>query len=340
MKFRLIVFALALTFAPRLLAAPATTVQTATVKTERLARTVTAYGELVAAPGALDWLNAAHAGRIAAVTVTAGDAVSRHEKLVEVKPTPASQAALASARSALRTAEAKLKQTRVLRQGGLATQAELAAAAGSVASARARLAALQVGGSGSEVIRAPEAGVVTQVTVARGDWVNGGARLAAVVPVHALWVRLGLTPGEAAQVKPGAAVHVVPVFGAGRAVSSRVATVARQANAGTGLVDAGVPVKAGSDGPFVGEWVAGTITIATAALAAVPRSAVLQDKHGYYVFLVERGKARRRDVTPVIRARGLVGLKGLEAGATVVTLGNFELSDGAAVRLAGKDPRR
>lgn len=319
-------------------AAPSTAVETQVVRIRALAATASAYGQLVPAPGALRWLSAAQAGRITAVLVSAGSAVAAGQGLVRIEPTPQTLAAFETAAADLAAAQAKLKQTRTLLKGGLATQADLAAAEGSVAGAKARLAALKAAGVGPRphVLRASAAGVVTRLAVTRGEWVSPGARVAALAPHGALWVRLGLTPAQAASVKPGAAVRLVPVFDAGEALASRVARVDAQADPATGLIDAEVPVPAGSAGPFPGEWVTGTITLRRTELPAVRRSAVLKDAHGYYVFVVRDGTAHRVAVTPLIRARGLVGLKGVSAGETVVIQGNFELSDGAAVRVTGR----
>lgn len=319
-------------------AAPSTAVVTEVVHTESLAATVTAYGRLVPAPGALRWLSTAQAGRVAAVLVSAGTAVKSGQVLVRIEPTPQTLAAFETATADLAAARAKLQQMQSLVTGGLATRADLAAAQGSVAGARARLAALQAAGVGQHphALRAPAAGVVTNLPVSRGEWVNAGTRVAALAPAGVLWVRLGLTPAEAAQVEPGAKVRLTPVFGAQKPLRSRVLRVDAQADPATGLIDAEVPVSAARGGPYPGEWVAGTITLRRTELPAVQRSAVLKDGRGYYVFAVRNGVAHRLSVTPLVRADGLVGLKGLTPGESVVIQGNFELSDGAAVRVTGR----
>jgi len=249
--------------------------------------------------------------------------------------TPQTRASYQSALSALASARSKLEQTRSLEKGGLATRADLAAAKGAFDSARARVAAMKAEGVGphAQTLKAEDAGVVTQLSVSRGEWVNAGARIASLAPRDALWVRFGLTPEQAAAVKPHAAVKIMPVFNTGHELTSHVMTVDAQADAATGLIDAEVPVTSGKNGPFTGEWVSGTITLHTVKALTVKRSAVLKDADGYYVFLVRHGTAHRVTVRPLVRTDGLVGVEGLTAGDRVVTRGNFELSDGAAVRI-------
>lgn len=319
------------------LAASSTAVTTELARTQTLAETVTAYGQLATNPGSIQWLSASRAGRISAVLVTQGTRVSRGQSLVRIEPTPQTLAAFESAKSTLSSAISKLKQTQTLVKNGLATQSDLAAAQGAVASAKAQLAALKSEGAGtlSHVMKATTTGVVTQLVVSRGQWVSAGARIASIAPAGALWVRLGLTPGQAAGAKAGAAVRIAPVFGPGKTLASQVAKVDAQADAQTGLIDAEVAVPGSNAGPFAGEWVAGTITLRNVTLPAVPRSAVLKDadSNGFYVFVVRQGKAHRVSVIPVLRANGLVALDGIKSGEAVVTQGNFALSDGAAVRI-------
>lgn len=316
-------------------AAPSTAVSVQTVQEQTLNETATVYGQLVPNPQALRWLSAALAGRVEAVYTTVGATVNAGQKLAFVKPTPQTLATFQDAQSSLVSARAKLKQTKTLEQNGLATRADLAAAKGALATARSRLEAFRSEGVSShgEVLKAARAGVVTQLVVTPGQWVSAGARIAALAPAGALWVQLGLPPKVAARVRPGANVHLASVFGAGKPFVGKVAHIAGQTNPKTGLVDAEVPVSAAGSGFFPGEWVTGTITLRRLKLPAVPRSAVLEDKRGYYVFVVRDGEAQRVAVEPRVRARGLVGLRGVKPGATVVAQGNFELHDGAAVRI-------
>ncbi len=316
-------------------AAPSTAVKVEKVRRQTLQDTVTAYGQLIPSPGGVEWLSAAQGGRVAAVLVTRGSRVRKGQALVRIMATPQTQARYQSALSALASARSKLEQTRSLEKDGLATRADLAAAKGAFDSARARVAALKAEGTGphAQTLKADHAGVVTQLRVSRGEWVNAGARIASLAPRGALWVRFGLTPEQAAAVKPHATVKITPVFDTGHELTSHVMTVDAQADAATGLIDAEVPVTTGKSGPFTGEWVSGRITLHAVKAVTVKRSAVLKDADGYYVFLVRHGTAHRRTVKPLIRTNGLVGVEGLEAGDVVVTQGNFELSDGEAVRI-------
>lgn len=70
---------------------------------------------------------------------------------------------------------------------------------------------------------------------------------------------------------------------------------------------------------------------------AIPRAALLREGERRYVYVLEKGRARRREVSV-----GLVGLSdveitsGLAEGETVLIPGTVPLSDGMRVRVAGK----
>jgi multidrug efflux pump subunit AcrA (membrane-fusion protein) len=89
-------------------------------------------------------------------------------------------------------------------------------------------------------------------------------------------------------------------------------------------------------GTSLGTHFVGRIVLAMQDLPAVPHSAVLSDDKGSYVFRVVKGKAQRIAVQPALETDRWIGIaSGLSAGDTVVTLGNYELTDGMAVRVAG-----
>jgi membrane fusion protein (multidrug efflux system) len=65
----------------------------------------------------------------------------------------------------------------------------------------------------------------------------------------------------------------------------------------------------------------------------VPRNAVLSDDKGAYLFQTKNGKAARIDVTIVATLGDRSAVTGpIDARSPIVTEGNYELSDGAAVR--------
>jgi hypothetical protein len=67
---------------------------------------------------------------------------------------------------------------------------------------------------------------------------------------------------------------------------------------------------------------------------AVPRTAVLTDAKGAFVFQISGGKAHRVDITSGLENQGLVAISGgIDPHLPVVVLGNYELTDGMQVRV-------
>lgn len=313
-------------------------VRTQTVQKRKLTRIVIAYGQLVPDPHTLEWLTSGQAGRISAVLATSGTRVHKGQVLARIEPTPKTRATFENAKSALASARAKFRQVQTLEKNGLATHSDLESARSALASAKARLAALKAEGVSAHAyaMQAHTAGVITQLAISRGQWVKAGEKVAALAPAGTVWIRLGIPPNQAIHVKVGDAVRLSSVFGSAKTQVSKVAQVSAQANAATGLIDIEVPVHTTSHGALLGEWMTGAITLGSVTMPAVPRSAVLMDASGSYVYVVHKGKASRVSVTPVIRAQGLVGLRGVKVGQRVVTQGNFELHNGQAVRESAK----
>jgi hypothetical protein len=123
-------------------------------------------------------------------------------------------------------------------------------------------------------------------------------------------------------------------------VTSTVRVVGGVLNPTTGAADVRVSVPRAA--PFMlGEHVRAVIEVRKKEAAlVVPRSAVLPDEDNKQVlFTVKDGKAVRHEVDVGITAGDLVEVtaSGLNAGDAVVTLGNYELTDGMSIQAAEKD---
>ena len=219
----------------------------------------------------------------------------------------------------------------------LATQSQLASADKAQADAQAALAAQQNLGAGKALERvvAPYDGLVSSVAALSGTRLPAGAALLQLISGSGLQVRLGVEPGDAVQLRSGLPVQIVAVFDAGHTFSGRVTQVFGMINPQTQLVD--VLVALPDANLLLGTQVRAAIQLSRQLAYAVPRSAVLRDAQGAYLFQVQQGKARRVTVQTGLEQAGLVAVSGkLIANAPVVSLGNYELQDGMTVRGAGQ----
>jgi membrane fusion protein (multidrug efflux system) len=147
---------------------------------------------------------------------------------------------------------------------------------------------------------------------------------------------LGVEPEDLPALHPGTPVKIRSVFRSDEEIDSRLSVVHAMIDPQTGLVDALAPV---SDGRvrrlIIGSYLVADLLLNQHTGVVVPRSAVLRDAQGSFVFTVVTGKAKRIAVeTGVEHGDWIEITRGLEAAERVVDSGNYELADGMAVREA------
>ena len=314
---------------------PSVLIRTAPLRRQPLETTLAAYGTVGFTPSLLRHLTLPGDGRIETLRVTAGEVVRAGEPLFVYAPAPQSAAAYQKAALAVRSAATALEHTRALATHKLATRDQVAAAEETLGAARAELdAARRSGGAGPRTVSAPGKGIVTDVSAHPGDRLPAGAAVLDLAPADSTEVVLGIEPEDAARVKTGMIVHLRSVFDGRLAFNGRIRTVRRIINPKTRLLDVVIAFPGALRTPLpAGLSVQGEIVLASGDDWVVPRSAVLSDAKGAYLFQVENGRARRLNVITGTATDAVVAVKGsFDPKAPVVTEGNYELMDGMAVR--------
>ena len=342
----IVLFLPMLLLAPRLAqaapAAPSVLVQTVPATLRDLDERLTVYGKVEPDPERLRAVTTLSSGEVRKLYVGLGQRVTPGQPLLELATAPQARMAWTQAQGRVASARIQLQQTQNLFGEQLATRADLASARQALGSAEAALAALRAQGAqhATQVLRASAAAVVTQLDVAPGALVQPGQPLLLLGAQGHVWVRLGVEPEDAARVAPGMPVTLTPVFG-GAPLDARVAQVHAVINPTTHLLDAVVRLDgARAAAQIPGAWMRGVIRLRATRALAVPRSAVLDDARGHYVFVIERGHARRVAVNAGLEQGGWIAVQGaLAPGAQVVSAGNYELHDGMAVRIAAAPAR-
>ncbi len=309
-------------------------VQTVVLQRQTVSDMIRAYGVVTADPRQVQAISVPRAGQIAEMDITVGQRVSKDMPLLTFATSPEAAAAYRQAEAAVQAAEAQRRSVAQLLQQQLATQSQQAAADKLLADAHASLNALQKNGAGKSVERlvAPFDALVSAVAAQPGDRVVPGAVLVRLARSGAQRAVLGIEPDDAARVRPGMPVMIRSVFGT-VAVEGRVAQVDGRIDPQTQLVEVVVDLPAAVLLP--GAQVRGEIRLDRYTATVVPRSAVLRDERGAYLFQVQRGKAQRIAVKTGLEQKGMIAVSGaLIAGAPVVVVGNYELRDGMAVRVS------
>ncbi|QHJ00347.1 efflux RND transporter periplasmic adaptor subunit [Xylophilus rhododendri] len=311
--------------------------------------TVEGYGDLL--PAKVESVNFARPGILAALRVVAGQHVRQGDAVAQLSADPAAEASYRQARSALTLAEGELQRMRSLFALQLATASQVQTAEKAAADARSNLDAQEkLGGAmpASEG-RAPFDGVVLALNAAQGDRLAAGAPVLQIGRTDRLKLNLGVEPAQRQRIRQGQPVALAPLqslAGSGSLAASpdaaappaqgRVASIQDMVDARTQLLNVTVEVSPQADAALVpGMRLRGAIQVGQQQGWKLPRSAVLSDEKGGYVFQVQQGKARRLAVQSLLETGADVVVDGpLAADRPVVSQGNYELTDGMAVRKA------
>jgi len=312
-------------------------VETQPVKLGTIADTLTAYGTAAPAINGGMTLSVQAEGRVMHIAVTPGEAVHKGQTLMEFRLSAAASSTYEQAVTALKAA--KEEQTRITRLLGqqLATRDQKVIADKAAADAQAALTALEreTGGKPQQTLVAPFDGVVAAIPVNQGDRIAAGAALVTITRHNGLVVTCGIEPSEVKRLKIGQAVRIKPLSGDAEVIAGKLSRIDRSLNPKTRLVDADVVVD---DELIQGQAFRAQIEVGELKGWIVPRDAVLDDDEGTYVFQVAGDKAKRVKVKRVGTDDESTAVDGpLDAKLEVVTVGNYQLEDGGAVRKEAGD---
>lgn len=311
-------------------------VQTATLSKRTLSETVAAYGRTQNSPDQLTSITLPRAGIVSRLWIRLGQRVKPGQRLLELTTAPNALMQYQQARAAVDNARTKLQHLRSMFKQKLATQNQVSDAERNLRDAQAALRAQNMLGTSQthQIIRAPFSGIVTQLPVDQGQRVQANTMAMLLASGENLVVLLGLETDDALRVHPGQPVVLSPVFSQRPIINSEVYEIHAMVNPRTRLVDALVHIPNQYAGRLMlNQAMRGIITLKEINALAVPRSAILRDDRGNYLFTVRNGKAHRVDVIPGLEQDPYVAVTGnLKVGDKVVILGNYELQDGMAVR--------
>lgn len=338
MRLLRILVAVACLAPPVLAHADGASVLVTTIKPHRGAvpETVTGYGTAAPGPGTTTNLNVPRAGQVVQLSAEPGVLVHAGDKLVQFTASAAAVQAYDQAVAGLAVAQKQRTHTAELLAQHLATRSQLAQADKAVADAQAALDAQrrEGGGNPTQSLTAPFDGIVTAVAVKPGDRVSAGAPLLTLARTNGIVVTVGVEPSLRSKLRSGEKVKLQPLQSGESTIDGKVAQVDAMLNPATRQIGVEVAVAPGS--VLSGESFRGEIVVGQFHGWRVPRDAVLFDSKGAYVFQVNAGKAQRVNVHVV----GTFGQTTVIDGAinpqhTLVTEGNYQLTDGMAVREQG-----
>ncbi|MGA9163396.1 MAG: HlyD family secretion protein [Thiobacillus sp.] len=188
----------------------------------------------------LDSINAASAGvasaeanlRVArAGLLKASQDASRQEKLyqedpgaISVRRLEVARATLEESRGRVEAAQAQVRQAREQEGGPLHSNAKLLSARQAVEQAELDMK--------RAVLRAPGAGLVTDLRTDAGQFAAAGSPLLTLIAVHDLWISADMTENNLSQVRPGNPVEIALDALPGQVFKGRVRSIGRGVSSG------------------------------------------------------------------------------------------------------------
>ena len=317
---------------------PSVLIETAAPREQLLKLTVQGYGTVATSDDAVIGVSFLHPGQISRLRVRAGEVVKAGEVLLELSTDPSATLGYQTAVAALDFAKRDLARTKTLLTQHLATNAQLAAAEKAVEDAMAAVETQRKLGNDrkTEVITAPFNGYVIALTVALGDRVQPSTTVLKLARTDRVQVTVGIQPEDAARVQTGMTAEVVPVFTPDSRLSGVVRGATGTINPATKRLDVWVELVAAEQELVPGTAVSVEIVLEQHTGWVVPRDAVLRDGKGDYIFQVTGGKAERVPVNIGIETDKYTEMIGrIDTKRPIVTVGNYELQDGMAVREDG-----
>lgn len=182
-------------------------------------------------------------------------------------------------------------------------------------------------------VKAPINGQVVKRTVEVGEFVNTGTVIGSIVDISRLKVEVLVNEKDVYGLRKGQSVKVTADVFPDRLFNGQISFISPQGNAEHNYpveitLNNGNLLKAGT---FVNVDFSKT---SNEKALQIPRSALVESVKNPYVYVVENGVARQRPIK-VGREFGdaIEVISGLQAGDQVITTGQINLSDGAAVQI-------
>lgn len=316
-----------------------------------VARTITASGALAARRDQPVGV-AGEGGLVRAVLVDAGTWVRQGQVLATIdRSVQAQTAAQLSASIQVARADAALAQNEFDRSAalvnrGFVSKADLdrKKAARDAANARIRVAQAQLGAARAQIgrldIRAPTSGLILSRSIEVGQIVSGGAGgLFRLARGGEMEMRAQLSQQDLAAVRVGLPATVTPL-GSTSTISGSIWQVSPviDPQSRLGEVRIAIPYTA-SIRP--GGFAEARISSGSTTAPLLPQSAVLSDKDGNYVYVINAKKeVERRDIkVGNVDSRGVTVVQGLSGQEAVVSSAGPFLNVGQKVAPRGQSAR-
>lgn len=313
-------------------------VHTTRVREQNFSRSFTAYGRLDSTPNSNEVISLPRGGIITRLWVITGQRVRKGDPLFEFQTDPDAVKQYQQAKAAYAVAQQEYRRQQQLLSEHLTAQATFQNARQAMEDTRASLLAAEKNGQSveTEIFTAKTDAVVLQTSVSEGDRVPATSVALTLAPAQHWIARLNVLPEDASSLTEDSRIQVLPVFGHPSAIDAKLLKIGAQINVETRLLEVTAELTPVHDMALpLGTLLKSTILGGTHTGLAVPRSAVLFDDKGAYVYRLQNAKAEMIYVILGIDNGNFIEItSGIDQGDIIATEGSYQLEDGMAVRSA------
>jgi RND family efflux transporter MFP subunit len=294
---------------------------------------VYAYGTATPTSGATVTESFQRDGRISDIFLEVGDQFKKGDPLLDFGASPAAVIQWEMAKTTEAIKSRTLERKKQLFKQQLATRDDVDNAEKDLSDAQLNREMYEKIGSvkPSEILEAPFDGVVTAISVSKGDRISAGAPLMTLSRTDQVILSVGVEPSALDKVKPDLPVNLVSQMTGRKPLEGKVKRVGASIDMKTRLVPTIIEIPAGS--VLAGENFRAGIVVGKFQGWIVPRDAVGIGSKGPFIFQVDDNHAKKIYVNVL----GSVGKNSIIEGdissqREIVLKGNYQLEDGAEVK--------
>jgi membrane fusion protein (multidrug efflux system) len=294
---------------------------------------IIAHGVAIPATSATQTASLQRDGMISEIYVEVGDQFKKGDKLLDFGASPAAVVAYEQALTTLSQKQHALERKQQLFKLQLATKDDVESAEKDLSDAESNKKMLEKIGSikESEILEAPFDGVVSAISVSKGDRISAGAPLMTLSRTDRIILSVGVEAGALAKVKPDMPVHLASLLPGRKPSEGKVKRVGVAIDLKTRQVPVFIDIADGA--ALSGENFRAGIEVGKFQGWIVPRDAVGNGSKGPFIFQIDEGHAKR----VLVNVLGSVGKNSIIEGdidsqKEIVLSGNYQIADGDAVR--------
>jgi membrane fusion protein (multidrug efflux system) len=272
-------------------------------------------------------------GQVADILVEVGDQFKKGDQLLDFGASPAAVVAYEQAKTTEAIKKRALERKQQLFKQQLATRDDVDNAEKDLSDAQLTREMYEKIGSvkPSEPLLAPFDGVVSAISVSKGDRISAGAPLMTLSRTDQVILSVGIEPSALEKVKAELPVNLVSQLPGRKPMEGKVKRIGAAIDMKTRLVPTIIEIPPG--GALAGESFKAGIVVGKFQGWTVPRDSVGSNTKGTFVFQIDEGHAKRVYVN-VIGSVGKTSIidGDIDSQKEIILSGNYQVDDGDAVK--------